>query len=476
MTAVKASANSSSITLPVRAEADALGSMDIPVEALYGINTARAMTNFDFSGRKLSDERAFVRAFAKVKAAASRANARLDVLPSDISLLINAACGDLESGRLDAWLLVDMYEGSGGTSLNMNINEVLANRAIELKGHAPGSYVHVHPNDHVNCSQSTNDVVPSAIRIAAWLMLDELLAQLRRLSAALGERQQHFGNMLRLGRTCLQDAQPMTLGQAFGAHYGLAVRCAERLYRLRGEMLCLPLGGTAIGTGFGAPSGYRAAVLEELSAGLGAQCSAPGNAFDAMASADDYLRLAGELNCLAQGLGKLADDFMFLASGPNGGIAELKLPALQAGSSIMPGKVNPVIPMAVRQVAFACAGRYAAIQGACGTGQLEINPYEPLIAAELFEMLRLLANVVKALTDRCIVGLEADEERMQNALLASSAAATALLPILGYARASQLVRKALVQGRPFVDLVVEEGLMSREGVMTAIRESVGIVS
>jgi aspartate ammonia-lyase len=208
-----------------------------------------------------------------------------------------------------------------------------------------------------------------------------------------------------------------------------------------------------------------------LSTGLGATCSAPADAFDAMASADDYLRLAGELNCLAQGLGKLADDFMFLASGPNGGIAELKLPALQAGSSIMPGKVNPVIPMAVRQVAFACGGRYVAIQGACGIGQLEINPYEPLIAAELFEMLRLLTHTVRALTDRCIVGLEADEDRMRQTLLASSAAATALLPIIGYARASRLVRLAQIQNRPFIDLIAEEGLMSREAVMAALQNA-----
>jgi aspartate ammonia-lyase len=454
-----------------RSEEDTLGALELPADSLYGINTARALLNFDFSARKLAGERAFVRAFAKIKAAAARANVRLDVLAPETARLINAACADMEQGRLDAWLLVDMYEGSGGTSLNMNVNEVLANRAIQLGDRSPGDYAFVHPNDQVNRSQSTNDVVPSAIRVGAWLMLEDLLTPLRQLVAALADKRQQFSSMLRLGRTCLQDAQPMTLGQSFGAHHGMAERCAARLAQLRTDLLCLPLGGTAIGTGFGAVRGYRAAVLEELSTGLGATCSAPADAFDAMASADDYLRLAGELNCLAQGLGKLADDFMFLASGPNGGIAELKLPALQAGSSIMPGKVNPVIPMAVRQVAFACGGRYVAIQGACGIGQLEINPYEPLIAAELFEMLRLLTHTVRALTDRCIVGLEADEDRMRQALLASSAAATALLPIIGYARASRLVRLAQIQNRPFIDLIAEEGLMSREAVMEALQNA-----
>jgi aspartate ammonia-lyase len=455
-----------------RIEKDALGTVEIPSDALYGINTARAINNFDFSLRRLQNEPAFIRAFARIKAAAATANARLGALPSDTAALIIAACEDMTHGRLDSWLVVDMYEGSGGTSLNMNVNEVLANRAIQIKGGQSGEYEFVHPNDHVNRSQSTNDVVPSAIRIATWDMLGGLLAETEQLVSALAEKRKEFSTMLRLGRTCLQDAQPMTLGQSFGAHHGMALRCMQKLAQLRQGLLCLPLGGTAIGTGFGAVRGYRAAVLQELSQSLDATCPAPEDAFDAMASVDDYLRVAGEVNCLAQGLGKLAEDFMFLSSGPHGGVAELKLPALQAGSSIMPGKVNPVIPMAVRQMAFACAGRYAAIQGACSTGQLEINPYEPLIAAELFEMLRLITSTVRALTQRCIVGLQADAERMHQLLMASSATATALLPMIGYEEASRLVRKSQVHNQPFVDVIVEEQLLTRDQVLTVITNSV----
>jgi aspartate ammonia-lyase len=354
----------------------------------------------------------------------------------------------------------------------MNVNEVLANRGLVALGHQPGSYAALHPNDHVNLSQSTNDVIPTAIRMACHERLGATIAELGALADAFEGKARVYADALRLGRTCLQDAQPMMLGQALGAHACAVRRCAAALDHQRAEMLDLPLGGTAIGTGFGAAPGYREQVFDALRKRTGVDWRAA-DTFDGLANADGYARLSGELRNAAGALGKIANDFQILASGPSGGLAELKLPAVQPGSSIMPGKVNPVIPIAVRQVAFAVSGYDAIVAAACQDGQLEINPYEPVIALHLFLQLDLLAQAARLFGERCVAGLEADREAMRRHLDASAATATTLLPTLGYEATAKLVRAAQAQGRPFADLVVEGGHMTREGLEDVLLRSVG---
>ncbi len=450
--------------IEMRTESDALGALSVPVDALYGACTARALTNFVLSGRRLCDEPLLVQALAALKGSAAQANSDLDNLTSTHASAIVDAAREMTDGLLDAHLLVDLLEGSGGTSTNMNVNEVLANRALQQLGKAPGDYLSLSPNDHVNRSQSTNDVIPSAIKIACWLGLAGLIEQIDCLKSSFRKKSREFAHLPRLGRTCLQDAQPMTLGNAFGAYATLCERLGAQLAERRSELLELPLGATAIGTGLGAPKEFGFRAVEALRGWIDAGWERSADLFDGLANADGYARLSAELRSTGLALAKIANDFQILSSGPQGGFAELKLPEVQAGSSIMPGKVNPVIPMAVCQTAFAVSGNDAAIAQACQAGQLEINPYEPLIGAKLLDSIRLLTNAATLFDQKCVSLIEADADRMLDALMRSSAMATALLPSLGYRKASDLVKTAQQQGRRFVDVAIEAGVLDQDAL------------
>ena len=456
-----------------RIESDALGTISLPTDCLYGINTVRAVANFPFAGPRLGDEAELVRAFAAIKLAAARANRDLGILSEAQLNLLDEACGELATGSLNASLVVPLLEGAGGTSLNMNINEVLANRACVIAGGYSGEHSRIHPNDHVNRSQSTNDVVPSALQLACAELLGILISSLDHLHEVTVRKADAFSSVLRLGRTCLQDAQPMTLGQTFNAYAQLFKRCAMQLRVLEPSLRVLPLGATAIGTGYGAAAGYIEAVYPHLSRITGREVRPASCLFDAMSNADHFVRLAGEMSALATGLGKVANDLILLSSGPRGGLAELRLPAVQAGSSIMPGKINPVIPMALRQISHIVMGHATSISAAAADGMLEINHYEPVMAASLFPALRLLSSGTRQLADACIESIAPNTEHMREVLFSSTAIATGLSERLGYVATTRLVQEADERGLSFLELALSSGMVSAAEVDELVKASLG---
>ncbi|KAF5610190.1 aspartate ammonia-lyase [Fusarium subglutinans] len=470
-------ANGHKVTVTIetkRLEKDSLGQLELPDDVLYGINTFRAIENFPLSGRPIASWPDFIYAFAIIKQAAARANYEVGTITSEQANAISEACEEVKTGVHDKHFAVDMMEGSGGTSTNMNVNEVIANIVAKNSGRALSDYTFVHPNDHVNMGQSTNDAVPSAMKLAVYRAMEGALDALQWLADAFAVKRQEYSTLLRLGRTCLQDAQPMTYGQALGAHEAVIRRHRQYLSTIRDSFLVLPMGGTAIGTGFGSKSGYKAAVFKHLSSSLGVVVQPCSDAFDGMQNMDTCARLSAELRNTANSLWKIANDMILLSSGPNGGIAEITLPPVQAGSSIMPGKVNPVIPIAVCQVALAITGNDAAVSMACQQGMLEINHYELLVCDRLFDSIQLLKSVSKTFAKRCVEGLIANKETSEKHLLDASALATALVPSLGYAKVSSIVRSALAEERPFLDVVVERGLLGQDDVLGVLERSVFI--
>lgn len=457
---------------PLRIEKDSLGHLQLPVDVLYGINTARAAENFPFSGRSIATWPEFVRGFAMVKQAAARANVEIGCLPLEKGDAISTACEEVIAGKHNGHLIVDMLEGSGGTSTNMNFNEVIANAAAKATQQPIGDYTFVHPNDHVNMGQSTNDVVPTAMKLAVYKAMADTPKLVLQLADAFGRKRQEYETVLRLGRTCLQDAQPMTYGQLFGGYEAVIRRHAEQLDTLRNQFLALPLGGTAIGTGFGSSPGYKAAVYRHLSSIMGVETTPAGDAFDAMQNMDTCARLSAELRNTAYSVSKIATDLITLSSGPGGGIGEVTLPAIQAGSSIMPGKVNPVLPMGVTQIAFAIAGNDASISMACHTGMLEINHFEMVVCDRLLDSVRLLSSGVERFRSRCVEGIVANKEISYEHLLASSAVATALVPALGYAQVSSIVRSSVLQKRPFLQVAMQEGCLREQDLGPILERSV----
>lgn len=454
-----------------RIDSDSLGSRRLPAGALYGVATLRAHENFDISFRKLGDAPELLTALARIKRAAAAANRDIGVLPPDIADAVIAASMEVENGLHADQFIVDLLEGSGGTSINMNVNEVIANRALQLLGDRPGGHERIHPNDHVNTGQSTNDVVPAAIKLAIYEKSHNLIDALSGLAAALEDHARSFDDVLRIGRTCMQAAQPMRLGQAFGGYAAAIRRSLAKLTVACDEMLILPLGGTAIGTGLGSAPGYRSAVYRHLREIVGADVRPGANMFDAMQNADGFARVSSEIRICAEVIGKIASDLIILSSGPGSGVGELRLPSVQPGSSIMPGKINPVLPMMMQQVAFAVIGNDAAVSLASLQGQLEINHFEPVIASRLFDSIEILTRSTRIFADRCIIGIEADRDHSLKNLMRSSALATAFVPKLGYARVSKLVHASVSDRRPFIDLVIEQGLLTREEVLDALRES-----
>ncbi|MCW2513821.1 MAG: aspA [Mycobacterium sp.] len=447
-----------------RSERDSIGSREVPEPAYYGVHTARALQNFPISGITLRTYPEFVNALAAVKQAAAGANRELGLLDDERAGAIEAACAEIRAGHLHDEFVVDVIQGGAGTSTNMNANEVIANRALEILGARRGDYDRLHPLDHVNLSQSTNDVYPTAIKVALQVHVASLHATMVDVSAAFLAKAHEFSRVLKMGRTQLQDAVPMTLGQEFGTYAVMVAEDAERLQEAARLVAEINLGGTAIGTGLNSHPAYAQLVCERLRAITGFPVTTAHDLVEATQDVGSFVQLSGVLKRTALKLSKICNDLRLLSSGPRSGFNEINLPAVQAGSSIMPGKVNPVIPEVVNQVAFEVVGNDVTISMAAEAGQLQLNAFEPIIAHCLFQSLTHLDEACKTLMGNCVVGITANEQRLYESVTNSIGIITALNPYIGYAASARIAKLALATGRPIPDLVVEEGLLSQDQV------------
>jgi len=451
-------------TPATRNEHDLLGVKAVPADAYYGIQTARALENFHLSGIPIGHYPDFIRALAMVKLATARANHDLKRLPDRIFNAIETACEEIIDGRLHDQFPLDVFQGGAGTSTNMNINEVVANRALELMGRRRGDYEFCNPHDHVNLSQSTNDVYPTALRLATALSNARLLRELQRLVAAFRERGRRFRRILKLGRTQLQDAVPMTLGQEFEAWARSLGDEAVTLRRVEAVLMEINLGGTAIGTGLNAPRGYARKCARHLARIARRPIHLAADLVEATQDTQAFVLYSSVLKSVAIKLSKICNDLRLLSSGPRGGLAEIQLPAVQPGSTIMPGKVNPVIPEVVNMVCFRVIGNDLTVTMAAEGGQLQLNVFEPVIAASIFGSQNLLLNGCRTLRERCVSGIVANEAACRSHVERSIGLATALNPVIGYERATELAAEALRTGRTIGELVREHGLLSEEAL------------
>ncbi|TVM31840.1 aspartate ammonia-lyase [Oceanidesulfovibrio marinus] len=449
-----------------RTERDALGERTLPQGAYHGIHTLRALENFPISGRRWPD--AFITALAQVKLACARTNLALGYLDQDVGRAICQACEEMAEGELHEHILVDPFQGGAGTSTNMNVNEVLANRAAELRGGAPGDSSLIHPLEHVNRHQSTNDVFPTALAVACLSLLKKLEEAVADLQQSLQYKEQELSDVLCLGRTQLQDALPMTMGMTIGAFAEAAARDRWRIFKCRERLKQVNLGGTAMGTGLAAPRDYIFRVVEELKQVTGLPVSRAENLVDATQNMDRFVEVSGILSACAANLLKMCGDLRLLSSGPDGGLGELRLPPLQAGSSHMPGKINPVMPEAASQAALRVMAAHQCLAMAVGSGTLGLNQFMPLIASEILESLTLLTNVIPLLNDKCIRGLTANNEHCRTNLGASRALATALTPLLGYAVVERIVEHARTKDLTIEQACLELGLAEPESLRRLI--------
>jgi aspartate ammonia-lyase len=445
-----------------RVEHDFLGDVKIPWNAYYGVQTKRAVENFQILGFPISSFPKLIRAMAAIKKAAAIANQNLGFLSSEISVAICAACDELMDNKLFDNFVVDVVQGGAGTSTNMNMNEVIANRALELLGRCKGEYSLVSPNDHVNLSQSTNDVYPTAIKIALIYSVRELVEAMAELVGALRQKETEFNDVIKVGRTELRDAVPMTLGQEFGAYATTLGEDIQRLDEVCGLIREVNLGGTAIGTGINADPRYPKLVVKELRAISGLDLVLSPDLIEATQDTGSFVLLSGVLKRTAVKLSKICNDLRLLSSGPRAGLNEISLPAVQAGSSIMPGKVNPVIPEMVSEVCYQVIGNDLVVTLASEAGQLELNPYLPIIAYNLFESTRMLRNVIFTLARRCIAGISANRGACAEMVKSSLGIATALNPYIGYEEASEIAKEAYETGRSVYDIVLERGSLSKK--------------
>jgi aspartate ammonia-lyase len=444
----------------VRLEKDLLGERGVPADVYFGIQTLRAVENYRITGIALSHFPNFIKALAMVKKAAAKANLKLGDLDPAVGDAICKACDEIMAGNLHGQFVVDMIQGGAGTSTNMNANEVIANRALEILGHVRGEYNIIHPNNHVNLSQSTNDAYPTAIRLAILLGYKALTDAMTDLAYELKQKVVEFYDVIKMGRTQLQDAVPMTLGQEFEA---FRVTIKEDIQRINGVVQLfreVNLGATAIGTGITAKPEYSSLVIEELSRIAGIELVPAENLVEATSDMGAFILFSGVLKRLAVKLSKVCNDLRLLSSGPRTGLNEINLPPMAPGSSIMPGKVNPVIPEVVNQVAFQVIGNDLAVTMAAEAGQLQLNVMEPVIAFNCFQSHDMLTQAIKTLTHRCIKGITANRERCRDFVENSIGVVTALNPFIGYENATRIAGKALETGRSVRDLVLEEGLLS----------------
>jgi aspartate ammonia-lyase len=453
---------------PTRREHDLLGERDVPDAALYGVQTLRALENFPITGVPLRDFPELIIALAQVKEAAARTNAELGLIAPNVTDAIVRASREIQDGRHHEHFLVDMIQGGAGTSSNMNANEVIANRALELLGAPRGDYARVHPNNHVNHSQSTNDVYPTAIKIALHASITTLQAAMRDLIAAFAAKGVEFSPHLKMGRTQLQDAVPMTLGQEFAAFAHTMQEDVDRLVEAQALIREMNMGATAIGTGITAPKGYAALVCLRLSEVTGLTLITAPDLVEATSDTGSFVQLSGVLKRCAVKLSKICNDLRLLSSGPRTGFGEINLPPMQPGSSIMPGKVNPVIPEVVNQVCFDAIGGDITVTMAAEAGQLQLNVFEPVIAYRLLRTISSMRNAIVVLREKCVEGITANPERMRHFVEMSIGIVTALVPEIGYEKCTEIAKEALASGRGVYELVLEKKWMTKEALDRAL--------
>lgn len=444
----------------MRLESDSIGEMEVPGEAYYGVQALRANENFPITGNSLNPD--FIKNMARIKRAAAITNMRAGRLKPEIANAIESACNEVVCGMFATEFIVDGIQGGAGTSANMNMNEVIANRAIEMLCGKKGDYSIVHPNDHVNMAQSTNDVIPTAGKLTVLDLLKKLEKSLKKLDSALYKKADEFDGVIKIGRTQLEDAVPMRLGQSFHAYATMIERDIDRIAKAKKEMYTVNMGATAIGTGINTSEYYFDHIVPTLAKVSGYPLVQADDLFDATENLDGFVRVSSCLKACAVNLSKMCNDLRILASGPKAGFGEITLPAMQNGSSIMPGKVNPVIPEVVSQVAFHIIGNDVTITMAAEAGQMELNAFEPVVFYNLFDSISTLTHAVDTLTDNCIIGITANEERCQKLLDASVGITTALCPYIGYKKAASLAKESLRTGVPVKKLVLKHGLMKEK--------------
>lgn len=459
------------LSTQTRTETDSLGSVEIPADAYWGVHTARAHENFPIARRPISVYPDFIRAYACVKQAAARANLEIGVLDARRADLIDRACEDIKTGMLIEQFVVGVIQGGAGTSSNMNVNEVVTNRALELGGYQKGDYSEIHPNDHTNRGQSTNDTYPTAIKIALDFSIRNLLEEIELLAESFAMKGQEFKNIVKVGRTQMQDAVPMTLGQEFTA---FAVTLREEVLRIEEAVTLLHevnMGATAIGTGINTDPGYREAVIRHLRHITELDLESAGDLIESTSDTGVFVTFSGALKRTALKLSKISNDLRLLSSGPQAGFGEINLPPRQAGSSIMPGKVNPVIPEAVSQVAYSVAGADVTISMAVESGQLQLNAFEPVIAHSLFQSITWIERACRTLRVNCVDGITANETHLADLVARSVTVITALAPVIGYNESAKLAKEALATNANIAELVLAKGLLEKEQLDELLKPS-----
>ena len=452
-----------------RSERDLLGEREVPGQAYWGIHTLRAIENFPISGTPISTYPDLVNGLAAVKEAAALANRDLRLLDARRADAIVRACEEIRAGKLHDQFVVDVIQGGAGTSTNMNANEVIANRGLELMERARGDYAGLHPNEHVNMSQSTNDVVPTALKVASWFVINRLIEAMHALGAGFEAKAGEFKGILKIGRTQLQDAVPMTLGQEFSTYGVMLAEDIQRLRETTSLIREINMGATAVGTGITAPPEYAATVCTHLARITGIPFITAANMVEATQDAGAFVQLSGVLKRIAVKLSKVCNDLRLLSSGPRAGLAEINLPPVQAGSSIMPGKVNPVIPEAVNQIAFEVIGNDVTVSFAAEAGQLQLNAFLPILAHSIFKSGTHLRNGCVILAERCVRGITANRDRLEEYMTRSIGIVTALNPYIGYANATDVAQEALRSGRGVRELVLERKLLTKEQLSDILR-------
>ncbi|HXE41117.1 MAG TPA: aspartate ammonia-lyase [Azonexus sp.] len=455
-----------------RLEHDLLGDREVPTAAYYGVHTLRALENFDITGISIAVYPDLIRALAQIKKAAAQANQQLGLLDAKRAEAIVAACREVIDGKWHEQFVVDVIQGGAGTSTNMNANEVIANRALEILGHARGEYKFLHPNEHVNMSQSTNDVYPTALKLATYVGIFRLVDAMVYLRRAFERKAEEFADVLKMGRTQLQDAVPMTLGQEFSTYAVMLGEDEERLKEAALLIREMNLGATAIGTGINAHPDYASIVCRKLVEISGIPVLTAPNLIEATQDCGSFVQLSGVLKRVAVKLSKVCNDLRLLSSGPRAGFGEINLPPRQAGSSIMPGKVNPVIPEVVNQIAFEVIGNDTTVTFAAEAGQLQLNAFEPIIAHSLFKSVLHLTRGCKTLADHCVDGITANRETLRASVERSIGIVTALNPYIGYANATEIAAEAHLSGRGVAEIVLERKLMSPEQLADVLRPEV----
>ena len=447
-------------TIDYRVEKDSIGTKDVPEGVYYGVQSLRAAENFHITGLSMHPE--IINSLAYIKKAAAITNCEVGIIDKKIANAIVKACDEILEGKFHKDFIVDPIQGGAGTSLNMNANEVIANRAIELLGGQKGDYSIVNPNDHVNCSQSTNDVIPTAGKMTSLRLLKNLKKELRRLYEALSKKADEFDHVIKMGRTQMQDAVPIRLGQEFKAYSVAVMRDINRMDKAMDEMRTLNMGGTAVGTGINADEAYLKRIVPNLVEISGMDFVQAFDLIDATQNLDPFVAVSGAIKACAVTLSKIANDFRLMSSGPRAGFGEINLPAKQNGSSIMPGKVNPVIPEVVNQVAFNVIGNDVTITMAAEAGQLELNAFEPIVFYCMFQSIDTMAYAVQTFVDNCVSGITANETRCRYLVENSVGVITAICPHVGYQIAADIAKQAIKTGESVRDMILKEGLLSED--------------